>query len=186
MIIGVQGKIASGKSEVMKILGRRGFFCVDADEITHNSYKKNARATKLIEKEFGHDFLSVSGEVDRVRLRNMVFNDDEALKKINSLIHPFIFSELKSLIQEKSHEKVAIESAYFDSELLSKLDKLLWVQRSKSEIIRSLRARKFDDCLAEKAFSLISKSSNSRVIEVRNEGSLQELENEVERALKLL
>ena len=60
MILGITGKIASGKSEVLKILAEKDFFVIDADKVVHNLYKKNGVGSKIVSDVFGDKYLNTS------------------------------------------------------------------------------------------------------------------------------
>ena len=180
MILGVTGKIASGKSEVLKILEKRGFYCIDADDIVHELYKSGGRGAKEVSKLFGKEHLSEDGEVDRLRLRDLVFGDVDRLKLLNEAIHPLVYEEISKILSECNYKNIAIEAAYFDSGyLLDLVEKILWVERPGREIIRTLiEDRNFPYELAEKAYSLIEKPLEID-FEIVNDGDLKELSEKV-------
>lgn len=187
MILGVCGKIASGKSEVLRILKNNGFHCVYADEIVHDSYKSGGVGCKKIAAIFGRKFLNKKGEVDRIKLRDEVFNDENKLKLLNDIIHPVVYEEIAGILAKfKKPENVVIEAVYFDGDFLNDfVDKLLWVERPKEHIIKVLvEKRSFSRELAEKAVDCINKP-NDVDFTLKNDDDLSSLEREAKKILSL-
>lgn len=166
MILGVCGKIASGKSEILKILKKRGFYCINADKIVHDLYQSGKAGAKRIEAVFGGKFLSEDGSVDRMKLRDAVFADENKLKLLNDIIHPLVYEEIAGILAKHGNSAdVAIEAVYFDENFLNDfVDKLMWVERPKEKIIKTLIGeRGFSQELAEKAYDLIGKPSDETI-----------------------
>lgn len=180
MILGVCGKISSGKSEVMKILKKKGFSLIDADKIVHDLYKKNAVGAKKIAAYFGRQFLRADGSVNREKLRDIVFNDDDDRKMLENLIHPEVYAEIQRLLPKLHGKNVAIESVYFDQGFLGDfVDKILWVERPEAEIERVLvNERGFGHAMAKKLIDLIQKPAKVDFV-INNYGSLQDLAKKV-------
>lgn len=176
MILGVCGKIASGKSVVMKILAKRGFYCIDADKIVHVLYKKGATGSKKIAAYFGEQFLRSDGSVNREKLRKVVFADDDERKMLENLIHPEVYAEIQRLLPKLSGKNVAIESVYFDQGFLGDfVDKILWVERSEGEIKKVLiKERGFSSAMAQKLADLIQKPKKVDFV-IENYGELKDL-----------
>ena len=65
-------------------------------EIGHSVLKNNLSIKKKLIKNFGNEILGKNKNIDREKLGNIVFNDKRKLKKLNSAIHPVIFSEIKN------------------------------------------------------------------------------------------
>ncbi|MFI3328850.1 MAG: dephospho-CoA kinase [bacterium] len=96
MVIGLTGSIASGKTLTSNYLKSLNYKVIDCDEISHQIIlKPNDCYYKLIE-EFG-DILD-GEEISRDKLRNIVFNNKELLNKLNSILHPAIYQEVKKQI----------------------------------------------------------------------------------------
>lgn len=180
MIVGVMGKIASGKSEIMRIFEEKGFFCIDADRIVHDLYQADGEGSKRIAAVFGDDFVDSSGAVDRVALRNEVFADENKLKLLNNIIHPIVFEEIINILSRKK-ENVAIEAVYFDQNFLDDfVDKLIWVERPMEEIRRILlNQRNFPSELVDFAIDSIKKPKEVDLV-VNNVGSKSDLRRVVE------
>jgi dephospho-CoA kinase len=90
-IIGLTGPVACGKSTVAKRLERAGIPVVDADELAHEVLAdRNGPAHHRILAAFGEGVLGDDGCIDRQKVAQMVFQDQDKLKKLNSITHPLI------------------------------------------------------------------------------------------------
>lgn len=183
MIIGIAGKIASGKTEVLGILKEKGFKCINSDEIVHELYKEGREGQKKIREVFGEKFLLDNGNVNRGLLRELVFSNLEELEKLNSLIHPLVSDEIGNI---DLNGNVAIEAAYFDKEHLGKfVDKILFVERNDEEIKKVLmNDRGFSGDMADGVLEFYRKPFRIDYV-VENKGSLEDLKLLVEKTLGL-
>jgi dephospho-CoA kinase len=180
MILGISGKTASGKSEVMKILKKMKFCCIDADKITHEVYKKGEKGAKIIANHFGKHFLDKNGEVNRVKLRNFILSDPKKIKTLNRLIHPIIHKEIEKLIKKSKNKNIAIEAVYFDvNGLLKSVDNVIWVERNEKKIKLVLqKERKLSKLESEIIFDLIEKPKKVDFV-LKNNGNLSILEKQL-------
>lgn len=96
MILGITGGIGTGKSSVLKILQEFGIETISADCVARQLSQKGSKAYNQIVELFGVSILK-DGEIDRSALGKIVFNDEIARKKLESILHPGIIS----IIQEK-------------------------------------------------------------------------------------
>ena len=78
-IIGITGKIGSGKSLVRRMLERLGCLSVDADQLAHQVYRRGAPAYSGVVEAFGHGILDPSEEVDRRKLAEAAFEQFDGL-----------------------------------------------------------------------------------------------------------
>jgi dephospho-CoA kinase len=106
IVIGLTGGILTGKSTVSKMLAEKGTVIFDADKIGHKAYQPQTRAWREVVNAFGNAILGESGEIDRKRLAEIVFNDREALARLNSIMHPQIQSMVMEEIERLRREGV--------------------------------------------------------------------------------
>jgi len=71
------------------MLRERGAVVVDADEATHAVYEPGTPGFDAVVREFGPEFVS-DGRIDRNKLGQLVFNDDDARKRLNAIVHPLV------------------------------------------------------------------------------------------------
>ena len=90
--IGITGGIASGKSTVANLFSDLGVEIIDADEIAHSITSKQGSAYDKIVKHFGNSVLGDDNELDRKKLRTIIFNNSELRKDLEQIIHPEVHS----------------------------------------------------------------------------------------------
>ena len=88
LIAGLTGSIATGKSTVSVILKDLGAFIVDADQAARDVVVPGMPAWEKIVSIFGREILTSSGEIDRERLGNIVFNDAKMRSMLEEIVHP--------------------------------------------------------------------------------------------------
>lgn len=115
-VYGITGGAGTGKSEVIKMLQQNFGGCVImSDEVARELMQKGNISYQLIVEYFGRDILMDDGEIDRKKLADHVFNNKEALDKLNSMTHPYVKDEIRKLIAEAEASGecrfVALESA---------------------------------------------------------------------------
>ena len=87
-LVGLTGGIASGKSTVAAILQRLGAEIINADELAREVVQPGREAWQDIVNEFGSAVLQEDQTIDRPKLRDVIFNDPQARKKLEAIIHP--------------------------------------------------------------------------------------------------
>ena len=88
--VGLTGGIASGKSVVAGWLEELGAAVVDTDVIAREQTAPGMPALKEIAREFGAELLAGDGALDRALLRQRVFADSRARKRLEAILHPRI------------------------------------------------------------------------------------------------
>lgn len=102
MIVALTGGIGSGKSEASKIFASLGVPVVDTDIISHQLTAKGQPTLQKIITTFGDGFLTNDGELDRKALRELVFSNQQALEKLEAILHPAIYQRAKALLAENA------------------------------------------------------------------------------------
>lgn len=102
-LVGLTGGIASGKSTVAKILQSLGAAIVNADDLAREVAEPGHEAWKEIVASFGADILQSDQTLDRQKLRTLIFNQPEARKRLESIIHP----RVRALAEERIRQYAA-------------------------------------------------------------------------------
>ena len=102
-IYGLTGGIAAGKSTASERFIKQGIPVIDSDALGHNVIEPGGPAYQPILDEFGTDVLD-NGKIDRAKLGDIVFTDHDALKTLNSLVHPAVLSETARLCAQYAQE----------------------------------------------------------------------------------
>ncbi len=88
--IGLTGGIACGKSTVSKILKRKGFVVINADELSRTAVLPGSKGLAEVVEFFGGKVLKENGSLNRKKLSGIVFSDPTKRKKLESIIHPIV------------------------------------------------------------------------------------------------
>ena len=89
-VIGLTGGIAAGKSLVADRLAALGATIIDADVLAREAVEPGTEGLAAIVERFGNDVLRADGELNRPALGARVFDDDEALRDLNAIVHPAV------------------------------------------------------------------------------------------------
>lgn len=100
LIVGLTGGIATGKSTVSAMLKGCGAAIVDADRIARQVVAPGLPGWKGVVEAFGREILLADGSIDRVALGRIVFNDSMARKRIDEIVHPFVFEAMARELAE--------------------------------------------------------------------------------------
>ena len=92
--VAITGGIASGKTTVQRLFEQLGATVFDADIIARELVAPGQPALAEIAATFGVDVLTSQGELDRSRMRERVFSDPSARRKLESILHPRVRDEL--------------------------------------------------------------------------------------------
>ena len=103
MNIGITGSIACGKSTVSNYLKEKGYTIIDADKLGHIALTSDEVKEKL-KKSFGLTILE-NNEIRREKLGKLVFGNDENLKILNSIVHPYIRKIILQLQENHRDER---------------------------------------------------------------------------------
>ncbi|WP_137175373.1 dephospho-CoA kinase [Massilia sp. HP4] len=88
--VGLTGGIGCGKSTVAELFAGLGATIVDTDAIAHSLTAPHGAAMPAILAEFGPDFATQEGALDRARMRSLVFSDAGARGRLEAILHPRI------------------------------------------------------------------------------------------------
>jgi dephospho-CoA kinase len=89
-VVGLTGGIGSGKSAVGDLFAARGIAVIDTDAIAHQLTAPGGAAMPAIRAEFGDAAATAEGALDRAAMRNIVFADPSARKRLEAILHPLI------------------------------------------------------------------------------------------------
>lgn len=145
-ILGLTGGIASGKSLATSWLRANNIPVIDADELARQAVQKDSLGYKKVVALFGDEILEkTSGEIDRKKLGQLVFNNPRLLAKLESIVHPLIEEmrkkELKHL-EDQGHPVVVYSvPLLFEKGIEKTVDKTILITAPKEERIRRIMER---------------------------------------------
>lgn len=144
--IGLTGGIGSGKSTVARTLVACGATLVDADAISRAVTAAGGAAVKEIAVQFGGQFVTADGAMDRDRMRQLAFTDTSARRRLESIVHPLVSQE--TLRQYRQAVSAGSACVVFDVPLLvesgrwrQQLDQVLVVDCSETTQVSRVMAR---------------------------------------------
>ena len=107
--IALTGGIASGKSMVADEFARLGAVIVDADLLAREVVAPRSPGLERIVQRFGAGMLNEDGTLDRARLGDLVFVDDDARADLNAIVHPLVRERSEELFAAAPPGSVVIE-----------------------------------------------------------------------------
>ncbi len=183
-VIGLTGNIGSGKTTVARMFKELGAEIIEADKIGHDLIKKVEVKKNLI-RTFGSSILDEKKEIERRKLGRIVFKNKKKLEKLNQILHPLIFAEIKKKIASTQARIVIIDAAILlEAGWNSLVDKVLVVSTSyEAQLKRIKESTRFSSEEIEgimQAQGPQDKKIQRADFLIRNEGSLKETKRQVE------
>jgi dephospho-CoA kinase len=90
--VGLTGGIGCGKSTVAHLFKDLGATVIDTDAISHQLTSQDGAALALILDTFGKTYLTPTGDLDRNKMRELIFSNKDAKGKLEGILHPLILS----------------------------------------------------------------------------------------------
>src|SRR6185436_8901630 len=188
LFIGLTGNIASGKSEVARMLSERGATIIDADELAREAVRPETQALRDIVKRWGKDVLNTDGSLDRAALRQIVFADQNELDALNRIVHPGV-TRLRdreiALAKERGDQiVVCVIPLLFERNLVEEFDAIVLVDAPRPlrlERLVSTRGLEETDAMNMIASQMPAELKRARAdYVIENTGSLDDLERDVD------
>jgi dephospho-CoA kinase len=88
--VGLTGGIGCGKTTVADLFAARGAAVIDTDQIAHSLTAPQGAAMPALIAEFGAEFATTEGALDRAKMRALVFSDPGARARLEGILHPRI------------------------------------------------------------------------------------------------
>ena len=172
-----------------KILADLGAFVIDADKVGHEIYLPGKGAWQQISAAFGQDILAEDQTIDRKKLGALVFNSADALKQLNTIVHPIMFKEIEQRIRAKRDERYAspivVEAAILiEANWLLLADEVWVVVTDKNTVIDRV-AEQRGMAPKDTEARIASQLSNQErlkyaTVVIHNNGSLEDLQLQIQ------
>ena len=180
--IGLTGGIASGKTTVCDLFRELSVEIIDADVISHELSKKGGAAFEEIIEAFEDEIIGNDGELDRKKLRSIVFNDNTKKKILEGIIHPKVLLSINEKIKASQSDYLIISvPLMIETGMNAMMDRVLLIDCNVETQIERLSQR--DQSSREEAIKIIESQasieskrelSDDRIIN-NNETSIEEL-----------
>ncbi|MGE5174157.1 MAG: dephospho-CoA kinase [Betaproteobacteria bacterium] len=146
LLVGLTGGIASGKSLVAHLLRDLGAQLIDADRIVHELLVPNQLAWREVIDHFGKDILLPDGCIDRRKLGEIIFNDEQERAWLNRCLHPKVFdaymAQIRSMRNWPPDTIIVLDAALLiETGYHTKMDRLIVVYANVEQQIERLTMR---------------------------------------------
>jgi dephospho-CoA kinase len=183
-LIGLTGGIASGKSTVAKLLASYGAETIDADQVARDVVAPGSAGLSEVIEEFGSEVLMESGELDRVVLGRIVFEEPTKRKRLEEILHPLIKQRTNQLLAEASSPVVVYAVPLLvEANVDYPFDMILTVEAGvANQIERMVRSRGLSEEEAMKRISAQASESARREradMVIDSSGSREQLEKQI-------
>jgi dephospho-CoA kinase len=182
--IGLSGGIGSGKSTVAKILSELGAVVIDADAIAKEVLETGQVGYENVIHNFGDSVLDPTGNIDRKKLAELVFQDETKLAKLESIVHPAVVSRVTQIRESLPDSAIVVYDTplLIEKGLQDQFDTVLIVladleSRRERLLSRGLLLKDIDARIANQATDEQRKAVADVLIV--NDGTMQELKENV-------
>ena len=189
MVLGLTGGVGAGKSRILELFSEEyGAQVIQADLVARQLEEPGQPGLTGLVSLFGNEILSPDGTLDRKRFADRIFGNPEALKRVNALIHPLTWNEIKRQIRESSAELIVVEAALFDERSREVCQYLLYVDTQ--DEIRIQRLMENRGYSREKCLDIMKNQADRNDFlkladfVIDNSGSLEESRLQIRRILK--
>lgn len=134
VVIGLTGNLGAGKSTVGRIAGELGARVIESDQTVRNLLADDRKLAGSIQDAFGPEVMA-GGRPDRAALARIVFNDSDALARLEELIFPRVGERTAELLEEPTTAPATIIEAIkvVEGPSVQRLD-ALWIVESTPEL----------------------------------------------------
>ena len=181
MIIGLTGGIGSGKTAVSDCFAALGIDIVDADLASRVVVQKGKPCLFEIAQHFGEDILTNEAELDRAKLREIIFKSEDEKDWLESLLHPAIANQIKDELEaSKSPYAILVSPLLLETNQKDLCSKVLVVDVSlETQVERTLkRDRVSEDQVRAIIKAQIARDDRLKLADevILNDGSLEDLD----------
>ncbi|MFM2116130.1 MAG: hypothetical protein RIQ80_229 [Actinomycetota bacterium] len=191
MKVGLTGGIGAGKSTVADMFSKLGALVIRSDELARQVIEPNTPGFQKVLSRFGNQILQENGSIDRQKLAQIVFNDQNSLKDLEEIIHPLVRNKTNELIESQTQETIVVNEVplLLEKKMEKMFDFLVVVISSEKNRINRLQKRGISEPEAKKRMSLqvsdeARKSSADFLI--TNDGNIEQLEADVAKVWQAL
>lgn len=141
IMLAVTGGIACGKSETGRILEEQGFEVLDVDFLAHRLMARGTSVFQEIVTFFGAEVLARNGEIDRPKLAQRVFENNDDLQMLNRLVHPAVVKVAEEWKNERSSDAAVLVPLLFEVGWTKAWDAVICVSADEEQIFQRLEKR---------------------------------------------
>lgn len=191
ILLGLTGNIATGKSTVARILAGHGAQVIDADELSREAVRPGTPVYQRIVEVFGCGVVAPDGTLDRQALGEIVFADPARMRLLESLVHPAVAALRAERLRTCRAPAAVLEAVKLvEAGQHTQCDEL-WVVTSSPEVqfTRLVEQRGLPPAEARRRLAAqppVEPKLQLADVVLSNDGSLEELRQQVDREWKRL
>ncbi len=141
MKIGITGTIASGKTSVSILFRRMGFCVFNADQYAKMTTHASNPYFKQLITILSEEVLDDSGDINRQKMADIIFHDEEKRKQVNAIVHPYVIEGMQRFFENHKDQKIIFAEIplLFEANMKEYFDKILVVSCSKETAIKRMK-----------------------------------------------
>ena len=183
-VVGLTGGIGSGKSLAAQFFSQLGALVIDADQLARSVIERGSEGFDEVLLRFGDTVLK-NGDIDRVALGQIVFENPEAKKDLEEIIHPRIRAEFEEAVGSLNPGQIMVYEIplLVETNAADRFDFVITVESDAELRKQRLRARGMFHSDIEKRMASQATEAQRRAIAdcvLTNNGSEDELLRQVE------
>jgi dephospho-CoA kinase len=139
-LIGLTGGIAAGKSTVAKHWVSLGAIEIDADVLAREVVAPGTQGANQIQSLFGEHLFDSAGNLDRKALGDVVFQNPEKLKELESIVHPLVRDKAAQMLSALPSDAMVIYTVplLVEAQVALAFDVIVSVEAPEAERVRRL------------------------------------------------
>ena len=189
MNVGLTGGIGCGKSTALEFFRQAGATVVETDAVVRQLLATDTELIGAIRDAFGKEVIDAEGKVDRGRLAGKVFNNSEALARLEALVHPRVREHWTRQLRE-NHPVLIVEiPLLFEKDLQGNFSLTICVSSHPDVQVQRLKTRGMSESQIEqrkqRQLGLEEKMQRADIV-LHNNGSPEHLREQVERVMERL
>ena len=183
-VVGLTGGIGSGKSLAAQFFSQLGALVIDADQLARSAIERGSEGFDEVLLRFGDTVLK-NGDIDRVALGQIVFENPQAKKDLEEIIHPRIRAEFEEAVASLNPGQIMVYEIplLVETNAADRFDYVITVESNKELRTNRLRARGMFHSDIEKRIAAQATEEQRRAIAdcvLTNDGTEDELLRQVE------
>ncbi|HKM30155.1 MAG TPA: dephospho-CoA kinase [Bacilli bacterium] len=177
MVIGITGSIATGKTQIEKIIKAKGYQVIDADDLSHQALFRGTEVYYKTIATFGETILNKDLSINRRKLGEVVFRDPSQRIILEDFIHPYVKGKIAEAITKAAKSEFLFISVplLYETKMENLFDYIIVVYVSKAkQLERLIKRDKIDEDLA------LIKISSQLSLDVKKKKADFVIDNEVD------
>jgi len=191
MKVGLTGGIGAGKSTVADLFSKKGAVIIRADQLARQVIEHDSPGFQKVVALFGPEIVDQDQNIDRTKLAQIVFSNDQALKDLENIIHPLVRDKTNEIMDKQTPETIIVNEVplLLEKQMQSIYDFLVIVISSEKNRLARLADNGIN---LEQAKARMAKQVDDEARKaaadflIVNDGSLEQLEADVQKIWQTL